>query len=167
MRCRQRGIQCHGYDKKFVFVPQSSVEHEFEEIKAQDLPRTGQMTLRLSTPPKDLSLRREQLVSSYINMYFPVDIKGSISLDPWYTLMSGMVTLPNKPLMLELAVAATSCIYLGKISHDESMLRYGLRMYNGAIHHVSHELSRNNHSDELFYTIGIFQVLMVSHFHNF
>jgi hypothetical protein len=108
------------------------------------------------------SFSREQIVASYINVYFPDDITGTIDLDPWYILLSGISAIPNKPVMLEKAMAATSCIYLGKLNKDTRMLNHGLQLYNGAIHHVSQELSRNRYTDELFFTIGIFQILVVS-----
>ncbi|KAJ5980264.1 hypothetical protein N7481_007562 [Penicillium waksmanii] len=106
------------------------------------------------------SFSREQVVASYINVYFPDDITGTLDLDPWYTLLSGISAIPNKPVMLEKAMAATSCIYLGKLNKDTRMLNHGLQLYNGAIHHVSRELSRNRYTDELFFTIGIFQILV-------
>jgi hypothetical protein len=107
------------------------------------------------------SFSREQIVASYINVYFPDDITGTTELDPWYTLLSGISALPNKSVMLEKAMAATSCIYLGKINDDTRMLNHGLQLYNGAIHRVSQELSRNNYTDELFFTMGIFTILVV------
>lgn len=103
-------------------------------------------------------------MASYINIYFPEDIRGSTELDPWFTLISGISAIPNKSIMLEKAMAATSCIYLGKTNHDTRMLNHGLQLYNGAIFHVSQQLRRNNYSDELFFTISIFQILVVSYF---
>lgn len=110
------------------------------------------------------SFSREQIVATYINVYFPDDVTGTTGLDPWYTLLSGISAIPNKPVMLERAMAATSCIYLGKVNNDTRMLNHGLQLYNGAIHGVSLELNRNNYTDELFFTMGIFQILVVSIF---
>lgn len=168
MRCRKRGDKCQGYEKHHVFIYQTAPEQTFSERPPpQDLRRTDQLVQRVMRPSMTLNnstLKREQIISSYMNVYFPDDITGSAALDPWWTLISGVSELPGKPIMLEKALAATSCIFFGKTNNDEGILKYGLQLYNGAIQHMSHQLSRKEYSDELFYTIGVFQVLVVSHF---
>lgn len=163
----RRGVQCEGYEKKLVFVYQQPTE-QGEHDRVRDESQAGQMiSMRPPMPVvmNSASAHRNQIVSSYINIYFPDDIKGSIGLDPWYRLISEVSEMPNKPIMLEKALAATSCIYIGRTRRDNHLLSQGLQLYNGAIRHVSHQLSRNNYTDELFFTLGIFQVLAVSHCH--
>lgn len=161
----RRGVQCEGYEKQLVFIYQKPTKHG-EGDRVRDEPHAGQMISVRPTSPmvmNSASVHRDQIVSSYINIYFPDDIKGSIGLDPWYSLISAVSEMPNKPIMLEKALAATSCIYIGRTKRDNHLLSQGLQLYNGAIRHVSHQLSRNKYTDDLFYTLGIFQVLAVSH----
>ena len=164
----RRGVQCEGYEKQLVFIYQKPNEHG-EGDGIRDEPHAGQMISVRPTSPMVMnyaSAHRDQIVSSYINIYFPDDIKGSTGLDPWYSLISAVSEMPNRPIMLEKALAATSCIYIGRTKRDNHLLSQGLQLYNGAIRHVSHQLSRNNYTDDLFYTLGIFQVLAVSHCHS-
>ncbi|KAJ5733337.1 hypothetical protein N7533_013784 [Penicillium manginii] len=144
---------------KCSFLPPAWVngsDQKDEQKTPRDRRRTGQVAVRPPMTVNTSSFSREQIVASYINVYFPDDITGTTELDPWYTLLSGISALPNKSVMLEKAMAATSCIYLGKINDDTRMLNHGLQLYNGAIHRVSQELSRNNYTDELFFYNGDF-----------
>lgn len=109
---------------------------------------------------------RQQLLNGYITAFFPIEVKGSLDIDPWYNLFTGMTKMPNKPVMLEKALAAKACIWLSKTEHDggKSMFYHGLQLYNSAIESMSRQLSRKRdiYSDELVYTIAAFQALVVS-----
>lgn len=107
---------------------------------------------------------REQLFAAYVTSYFPIDVTGATQLDPWFDLVEGTATLPSRPMMLEKAVAAKSCLFLGKINNDERMFCHGLQLFNNAIQHMSRQLSKkkNVYSDELVFTVVYFQKLVVS-----
>lgn len=109
---------------------------------------------------------RQQLISAYIAGFFPIEVKGSLAIDPWYDLFTGMAKMPNKPVMLEKALAAKACIWISKTEHGggNSMFYHGLQLFNSAIEGMSRQLSRKRdvYSDELVYTIATFQVLVVS-----
>ncbi|KAJ5261382.1 hypothetical protein N7478_011977 [Penicillium angulare] len=61
--------------------------------------------------------------------------------------------------MLENAISALSCVYLGKIKHDEFMIRYGIELYNKAISQLARMLSQNSVNVETLYATIVFQTL--------
>lgn len=64
--------------------------------------------------------------------------------------------------MLEQAISAISCVFLGKLDRDDRMLQQGVQSYNSAIRHMTRMLSRKDYSDELLYVSVIFQELEVT-----
>lgn len=189
-RCIKRGIQCPGYDKFRIFFYQETASTKREKPKnwsespstqLQDRDREKQSetsnnndpatTRTYSNRARQLTSRhnalnsgptkREQIFASYMNVYFPNDINGTTELDPWYGLISGISSLPNKPPMLERALAAQSCIIVGR-QYDEGMFYHGLQLYNTAIQHMSRVIKRNGYSDDVVYTAAIFHGLVVS-----
>ncbi|KAJ5657893.1 uncharacterized protein N7484_001542 [Penicillium longicatenatum] len=181
-RCMKRGIQCPGYDQYRIFLhntsttqpeekknkkPTSSKQTFATQARTQTQPgyltRARPVTIQQPTTVHNGPSKREQLFSVYVNTYFPGNVSGSTALDPWYSLLSGVSALPNKPIMLEKAVAAKACIFLGRANHDDSMFYHGLQLYNSAIHHMSLHLrrKRNIYTDELVYTIAVFHQLVL------
>lgn len=63
--------------------------------------------------------------------------------------------------MLEKAISAISCIFLGKMDRNDNLLRHGLGLYNNAIKHMSTTLKRKAYSEDVLYTSMIFQELEV------
>ncbi|KAJ5805968.1 uncharacterized protein N7503_003570 [Penicillium pulvis] len=181
-RCMKRGIQCPGYDQYRIFLHNTSTTQSEEKKKKKPAGSKQSFALQTQTQPQYLSRarpvtiqqpttvhngpsKREQLFSVYINTYFPENVLGSTALDPWYSLLSGVSAIPNKPIMLEKAIAAKACIFLGRANNDNSMFHHGLQLYNSAIHHMSLHLNRkrNIYSDELVYTVAVFQQLVSCH----
>ncbi|KAJ6028081.1 hypothetical protein N7540_003657 [Penicillium herquei] len=60
--------------------------------------------------------------------------------------------------MIEKAISALSSIYLGKIKGDESILRYGVELYNESIRLLTNNLRRGILDDDVLYTTVVFQV---------
>ncbi|KAJ5554685.1 hypothetical protein N7513_004644 [Penicillium frequentans] len=179
-RCMKRGIQCPGYDQYRIFLHNTSTTQSEEKKKKKLAGSKQSFALQTQTQPQYLSRarpvtiqqpttvhngpsKREQLFSVYVNTYFPENVLGSTELDPWYSLLSGVSAIPNKPIMLEKAIAAKACIFLGRTNNDNSMFHHGLQLYNSAIHHMSLHLNRkrNIYSDELVYTVAVFQQLVL------
>lgn len=178
----KRGIQCPGYDQYRIFLHNTSATQSEEKKKKKPAGSKQSFALQTQTQPQYLSRarpvtiqqpttvhngpsKREQLFSVYVNTYFPENVLGSTELDPWYSLLSGVSAIPNKPIMLEKAIAAKACIFLGRANNDNSMFHHGLQLYNSAIHHMSIHLNRkrNIYSDELVYTVAVFQQLVVGY----
>lgn len=118
------------------------------------------MTLRHNALDNGPS-KRDQLFASYLNAYFPTEIKGTTGIDPSYGLISGISALANKSPMLERALAAQACIVLGR-QQDKGMFHHGLQLYNSAIQYMSHAMKRKAYSADIVYTAAIFHCLIVS-----
>jgi hypothetical protein len=63
--------------------------------------------------------------------------------------------------MLERAISAVSCLYMGKMNNDDHMYNYGLDLYGTAIRSVKNNIYRNAWNAEIVYTAVIFQELEV------
>jgi hypothetical protein len=189
-RCVKRGIECPGYETLRIFHYQETASTKRErsknwsespstELQNHDRGKQSEnlynndtaATRKSSDRARQLNsrhnalnsgpMKREQIFASYTNVYFPIDIKGSTELDPWYGLICGISALPNKSPMLERALAAQSCIVVGR-QYDKGMYYYGLQLYNTAIQHMSRVIKRNGYCDEVVYTAAIFHGLVVS-----
>lgn len=106
-------------------------------------------------------MMRNQLFSSYFSHYFPVETERTCNIDASQFVISGISGLPQKTAMLEKALSALSCVFLGKIHHDEHALQYGLRLYNHAMQDMSRTITRNTYTDDIIYTCVVFQQIQV------
>ncbi|KAJ6127029.1 hypothetical protein N7523_002641 [Penicillium sp. IBT 18751x] len=187
-RCIKHGVQCPGYERFRVFFHQEiistnkgkprnskllqdtqfQIENDAKPSETSDKDDRATRTM-YSTRAKPLTLqhialdsgpsKREQLFASYINAYFPVDIKGTTGIDPSYDIISGISALANKSPMVEKALAAQACIVLSR-QQDQNMFHHGLQLYNSAIRHMSHAMKRKSCSDDVVYTAAIFHCLI-------
>ena len=104
---------------------------------------------------------RSQVFSEFANIYFPQSIDTSYTLDVWHYLISNFSALPKKTEMLDKAIAALACFYLGKLRKDDRLFRHGLQLYNSAIRHLSIMMRQNNYCDDIVYTTIVFQEIEV------
>jgi hypothetical protein len=104
---------------------------------------------------------RSQMFSEFANIYFPQSIDTSYNLDVWHYLISGFSALPKKTQMLDKAIAALACFYLGKLRNDKRLFHHGIQLYNSAIRHLSTMMSQNNYCDDIVYTTIVFQEIEV------
>jgi hypothetical protein len=104
---------------------------------------------------------RSQIFSEFANIYFPQSIDTSYNLDVWHYLISGFSALPKKTQMLDKAIAALACFYLGKLRNDKRLFHHGILLYNSAIRHLSTMMSQNNYCDDIVYTTIVFQEIEV------
>lgn len=63
--------------------------------------------------------------------------------------------------MLDQAISAISCVFLGKLDSDARMLQHGVQLYGSAIWYMSRHLERRIYNCELLYVSVIFQELEV------
>jgi hypothetical protein len=63
--------------------------------------------------------------------------------------------------MLDKALSALLCVFLGKIRHDEQFLQHVVQLYNHAIQCMSKAIRRNAYADDIVYTGVIFQQIQV------
>lgn len=104
---------------------------------------------------------RSQIFSEFAKIYFPQSIDTSYTLDVWHYLISNFSALPKKTEMLDKAIAALACFYLGKLRKDDRLFRHGLQLYNSAIRHLSTMMRQNNYCDDIVYTTIVFQEIEV------
>lgn len=112
------------------------------------------------TPVHSGSAMRTQILSSFIQLHFPPD-KPMSSVNLQQFLHSGIYRLPWKSEMLDKALTAMSCLFLGKTQRDSRIFCHGLRLYNDAIGIMSRLIHQNTYSDEILYAAFIFQEIAV------
>ncbi|KAJ5669055.1 hypothetical protein N7462_010125 [Penicillium macrosclerotiorum] len=159
-RCIKRGLKCEGYDGNRIFVHDATVKPRGSNnvgsyVKGVQIPPVDWVIPQVVTSGPAL---REQVFSSYIDIFFP-NQEAHSSVDLWHYLISGISALPQKSTMLQKAVSAISCAYLGKLNNDDRIFQYGIQLYNIAIRHMSSMISRDAYSDDIIYTTVIFQEL--------
>lgn len=140
--------------------------HELIRHNNQDLD-----SLILRRPPRVVtpiiaidaaSINRDQILSLFLDNYFPAFHSGSPhGVELWHSLFEGFFMLPKKTHMLDTAITAISCVYLGKIKNDGRVFGYGLQLYNRAIQDMSSMICQNIHTDDIIYTSVIFQEIEV------
>lgn len=102
-----------------------------------------------------------QVFSSYLGDYFPRNVKPNCVINLSYPIISTIYLLPQKSMMLQKAISALSCVFLGKLHGDKPVLQYGVSLYNEAIHEMSKTISRRHYSTDLVYTCIIFEQIEV------
>lgn len=83
------------------------------------------------------------------------------SIDRLKFIILGICELPRKHIMLEKALSALSCIFLGKTHGDSLILQHGIQQYNHAIQHMLKSISHDAYTDDIIYTCVIFQQIQV------
>lgn len=106
--------------------------------------------------------KREQIFSTYVGIFFPAEMEARSSVDLWHYLICNFSALPIKTEMLEKALAALACVYLGKQNRDERFLKYGVQLYNSAIRSMAGMITRDAYCDDIIYTTVVFQEIEVS-----
>lgn len=110
------------------------------------------------------SMVRNQMFSSFFNIYFPNNSCASSNVDLWNYVVTGVSAQPTKTLMLEKAISALSCLHIGKAYRNKSIFNYGLELYNGSIRHMAEMIGRGRFHEDIIYTGVIFQDIEVRSF---
>ncbi|KAJ5110642.1 hypothetical protein N7532_001177 [Penicillium argentinense] len=158
MRCLKRKTPCPGYDKDRIFVHnQTTSQGEGNGSHVRYLGRARQLILPLAVSSGPVV--RSQVVSTFLDASFPADIGFSDAVDALPNLVVNITMRPSKSEMLERALVAASCMYLGRIKQDDALVCTGVQHYDIAIRHMSGMLYRKAHTDDMIYTTVIFQLL--------
>lgn len=104
---------------------------------------------------------RSQLISTFLDAFTPPNVGCSSEIDTLPNLVVQISRRPVKSEMLERALGAVSCIYLGRIKEDDALLQTGVQNYEIATRHMARMLGRMVQLDDMVYTTVIFQVLQV------
>lgn len=170
--CIKRGEDCPGYESRvFLYYGDSGASSESSKQKmiAKKEPsetakaRPGFLNLLPKTIEDGPALRM-QLSSSFMASYFPLEEEKrveTIGINVFHYLTSNTLQLPNHSGMLEKAIGAISCMYLGKVNNDPSMVQNSIGLYNQAISGLLARIQRGSLSDDVFYTVVLFQAYEV------
>ncbi|KAJ5088395.1 hypothetical protein N7456_012011 [Penicillium angulare] len=101
---------------------------------------------------------RAQMFSSFIQLHFSAD-KPPSNVNLQQFLHSSIYHLPRKDEVLDKALAAMSCLYLGRINNDTRVFFHGIQLYNDAIGILAKLIHRNTYTDAILYAAFIFQEL--------
>lgn len=63
--------------------------------------------------------------------------------------------------MVDRAVSAISCLFLGKTNRDTPIFQHGVQLYNSAMRQVSNMIRQGILTNEILYTVAIFQEINV------
>lgn len=118
-------------------------------------------TSNLSPIVPSARMMRSQIFSSFLSECYPCNVECASDINMSQFILSGISVLPQRSPMLELALSALSCVFLGKTHHDGQFLQHGLQLYNRAICYMSNVISRNVYTDDMVYTSVVFQQLQV------
>lgn len=156
---------CPGYTQGHHFFAHYSATHTPGKSKNGSSPqeqivnRAQLLPQRIETQPQ----RRMQLHASFMNSYYPMslDMRAIKEVDFFFQLMSSFIDLPAKPVILETAISALSCLYFGAGNHDQCLLRQGTQLYNDTIRLVASRIGRWPVTDDIVYTSVIFKAIEV------
>ena len=120
---------------KHLLPPAGDLRHSVNEtgdnysLELQHFSRPQLLAL-LKTPnlPQTVTsgpMIRNQIFSSYLSAYFPRNKEHACDIDMPQFIISSISVLPQKSSMLDKALSALSCVFLGKIRHDEQFLQHG------------------------------------------
>ncbi|KAJ5114513.1 hypothetical protein NUU61_000272 [Penicillium alfredii] len=157
-RCVKRGTPCPGLDKSRVFFNHtselSSNANQAVAARSQHA-RPPTISPSIGTSPEI----RNQLYSSFLGAYFPVDIRSPANHDSWHFLMEQFPTLVRKSEMFDRSICALSSVLLGKTNNDARLIQYGIQIYNSALGMLSRTIHRGSPPfDDLIYTTVVFQI---------
>ncbi|PWY82888.1 hypothetical protein BO70DRAFT_396132 [Aspergillus heteromorphus CBS 117.55] len=176
-RCIKNGHVCTGYERKRVFIHQSSGAIEGIQQQQQLVRRpkstpehgSAKITDRQITrvepeiPRWNINVEvRSQLLTSFIESYLPPseylrDGSGKNLLETLPQLSGG------SPL-LDRAITSLSSAFLAKQNKDDRLLRYSIRLYNNSMG-IMHRLigSDKRPGQDVLYTTVIFQLYELIH----
>ncbi|KAJ5172225.1 hypothetical protein N7492_004818 [Penicillium capsulatum] len=166
--CVKRGIKCGRPDQLRILFHQSDLSGDAKSKPAKGSSNQVQFAKR----PRALVWQesvdstfvyRAQLFGQYMDCYFPIQLAGALGNDPLHHLLRNFTYLPNKTKMLEHAISAASCVFMGKIRHDTTLLQEGLLLYNSAVRHMSQTINQKGYCDELVYAAAIFLAIEEVH----
>jgi len=162
MRCIKRKISCPGYEKgRFILYQDANAATEGQiHYHGREQP------LILSPVMPASSTYRSQIFSKFLESSFPLEIVSSDEIDILPSLVVNISTRPVKSEMLERALAAIACIYLGRTLADKHLTQIGIRHYDIAIRHMSQLLSHQVQTDDMIYTTVAFQMIQVRGLHS-
>jgi hypothetical protein len=153
----KRGIECGGYSANRIFI-----SYDQKTMQVQNVGRTKTATPKSLDDINSVPEIREQLFATFMGAYFPACMDGDTHVDSWRYLISSFEVLPHKTTMLQRALSAICCVYIGRINSDDRLSHHGIQLYNSSMRSMSKMLCTKTHSEESLYATVIFQMIEVS-----
>ncbi|KAJ5113815.1 hypothetical protein N7456_002349 [Penicillium angulare] len=170
-KCKKKGLKCPGYDQYRNWVNGSSTRALFR--LERDNPSSVVYAASGSSSPispispilPDIYSKqpmREQIHSFYVNFHLPTGEKFSdVNMEAF--IQVGIGLLPQKGELIEKAITALACLFLGKKNNHHRLVSHGIRLYNEAICIMTRLINRNIYTDEILYAAFTFQELAASY----
>lgn len=159
IQCMKRGIECGGYTSSRIFISYDQTTMQLQNV-GRARSATPKSLEEINSDPEI----REQLFSTFMGAYFPTCIEGDTHVDSWRYLISSFQVLPQKTTMLQRALSAICCVFIGRINDDERLSNHGIQLYNSSMRSMSKMLCTKTHSEDSLYATVIFQMIEVSIF---
>ncbi|CAI7666144.1 unnamed protein product [Penicillium pancosmium] len=128
-------------------------------MQVQNVGRTRTATPKSLDDINSVPEIREQLFATFMGAYFPACMDGDTHVDSWRYLISSFQVLPHKTMMLQRALSAICCVYIGRINDDERLSHHGIQLYNSSMRSMSKMLCTKTHSEDSLYATVIFQMI--------
>lgn len=167
-RCIKRGLKCQGWEAFRNFIDGTSIQEAKSTMERRHptILRTSTSTGQYSKVPALVhsgQITRQKVFGSFIERYTPSEtLYSKVCFDNH--VLSSIQNLPQKSWVIEVALSAISCVFLGRATKDPGISHHGLTLYNSAIRQVTNMLQRGIYTKELFYITFIFQELNVRTF---
>lgn len=116
--------------------------------------------LSISEPVQYWPSMYPEIIASFMEASYPAR-KPNSTITLSHFLMSEIVGLPNKGDMVEKAICALACIFMGRQEANHQLLVHGVSLYNSAIRSLATMLCRNPSHEDIVYTTYIFQEIEV------
>lgn len=164
-------MKCPGYDQYHNWVngPSTSALFMFRLERHKPLPvvyaasSSSSPTSPISPILPDFYSKqpmREQIHSFYVNFHLPTGEEFSnVNMEAF--IQVGIGLLPQKGELVEKAITALACLFLGKKNNHHRLVSHGIRLYNEAICIMTRLINRNIYTDEILYAAFTFQELAV------
>ncbi|KAJ6007661.1 hypothetical protein N7540_011637 [Penicillium herquei] len=155
--CIKRGLKCQGWDRyrHFIGAP-SAYEAKVQQATSSSASTVDSAALARSQYPilpvtvhSAETMRLQIFASFYQRYFFSESFHSTTSSDSF--VMSRIAGLAQKSQMVDRAMSAISCLFLGKMNRDATVLNHGIYLYNSAMRQISSMIQRGIYSDELLY----------------
>ncbi|KAJ5087916.1 hypothetical protein N7456_011532 [Penicillium angulare] len=158
VRCIKRGLTCLGYDNHPNFVGAPSVKRRSmsEESCIEAISPRPSVTQFMPNSPHCGPTMRDLMLSTFLHTCFP-DERPTSRVHLGQFLLCSIAGLPQKGLMVDKALSALSCLFVGNINQDPQIFHHGVNLYNDAIRRLSFAICRNDSYHDIIYTAYIFQ----------
>ncbi|KAL4912771.1 hypothetical protein BDW62DRAFT_193988 [Aspergillus aurantiobrunneus] len=168
-KCIKKGILCPGYDKHRNFLHHTVVSRvERNGETRRPIPQLVGHLKPLALPAGfNMSAEaRTQLFSTFVDTFFAPNTYLNGKDDSWYFLMTRFPTLAGESELLDRAVIALACVFMGRRIGDCHLAQHGVEIYNSALRLMAGVLQRKcPPTPDILYAAIVFHTYETMHSH--